>query len=443
MAISRSSVAFHTLGCKVNHSDTARLERAFIGAGFRVVDFSDLADVFIINSCTVTSTASRKSRQILRRARRQHPGAIVALIGCYPEVAQKMGPEFPEYGAAFSLPADVFAGLVEPGEVVARVERLLHAPPPAGDGHRDIPRPTRPVVVAQTGCDGRCTYCIIPTARGPLNSVPLGRVVEEVREHVDSGAREIVLAGIHLGAYGKDGGSHAGLGRLVQSITSIPGEWRLRLSSLEPMDLDSRLLEEIAENPKVAPHLHLPLQSGSDTVLRRMGRGYTAKQYGDLLERARSRRPNLGISTDIMVGFPGESECEHRESLEFARSAGFTRTHVFPYSPRPGTPAARLPDRVDGETVLRRRDEFLRLAEESALSFHRSQVGRTVRVLLEEESRDSWGDPRTFRGYAGNYLPVEVDANPGDRPGDLVSVILEAADGTECIGRSLSKEPLN
>ncbi|MFW5897026.1 MAG: MiaB/RimO family radical SAM methylthiotransferase, partial [Bacillota bacterium] len=421
---------------------TARLERAFVDAGFRIVDFSQPADAFVINSCTVTATASRKSRQILRRAKRRHPGAVVALIGCYPEVAQKMGPGFPEYRTVFSLPADVLVGLVEPEDIVGRVEGLLDSSLPEGDGFREISTVTRPVVVAQTGCDGRCTYCIIPTARGPLRSRPSGQVVEEVRGHVNAGVREIVLAGIHLGAYGKDGRSDMGLGGLVKSLTSIPGDWRLRLSSLEPMDLDSRLLERIVENPRVAPHLHLPLQSGCDAVLRRMGRTYTAGQYLDLINRARSRRSNLGVSTDIMVGFPGESECEHRESLEFVRSIGFTRTHVFPYSPRPGTPAAKLPNRVDGKTVRRRRDEFLTLAEESAMEFHRSQLGKTLRVLLEEEVEGDFGTrTRVLRGYSGNYVPVEVEATRRDHPGDLVPMIVEAAQKTGCSGRSLSDGP--
>ncbi len=439
--LSEVTVAFHTLGCKVNQSDTARLEDVFIEAGFRPVTFEIDADVYVVNSCTVTSTASRKSRQLVRAVRRRSPGALVVMMGCYPEVARKR-PGTQECAAVSDLPADLVFGVESPDVVVAKVRRsLAETSSGVGVSHRS-PGPTdRPVVVATRGCDGGCTYCIVPIARGPLASTPPNAVIEEIRRFVAQGSREVVLAGIHLGAYGRDLDPPTGLGALLSGAVEIPGNWRLRLSSLEPMDLQPALLEFILESERIAPHLHLPLQSGSDAVLRRMGRTYSAEEYRGLVDRARSLDPRVGVTTDIMVGFPGETEADHRRSLEFVREMRFGRLHVFPFSPRPGTVAAELPGRVHGSVVRARRDAFLAVAEECALAFHRAQVGREAHVLLETRvSNSSGGDGMTvFRGYSGNYAPMHVRGEHGDAAGDLVPVAVRSADREGCWADSLSE----
>ncbi len=434
--------AIHTLGCKVNQYDSSRLEQALLESGLRLVDFEDVADVYIVNTCAVTSTASRKSRQMVRSLRRRHPDARIAIIGCYSEIALNEDPGADEFAVVESLPVDLTLGVLPAPDSAAAILSLLEGVDER-DGSGSSPavvRPTRPVVVAQRGCDGGCTYCLIPRARGPLDSLDPADVIEGVRTRVEGGAREVVLAGIHLGAYGRDAGADIDLKELILRIVEIPGSWRLRISSLEPMDLDADLLGEILDHPRVAPHLHLPLQSGSNSVLARMGRGYDTSSYANMVEDIR-RYIDFGLTTDVMVGFPGETEPEHRESLAFVKRMQFGRIHVFPYSPRPKTPAASFPGRVDGKILRRRRDEFLDLARESARKFHRAQLGKTLEVLLEEPVGESRGGGRgcvLIRGYAGNYAPVRVRTNARDALGDVVPVEIEGYDDEGCWGGRIS-----
>lgn len=412
------TVAFQTLGCRVNQYDSEALLTLFRERGYRAVDFDQAADVYVINTCSVTHEGDRKSRQLVRRARRANPDAVVVVAGCYPQRAP---------GEAAGIPGvDVVLGNRDRRRVVDLVEAARRERPGAPLGavenifrlreFEELPIAafsgrTRAVVKIQEGCAEFCTYCIIPRARGRPRSRRPENVRAEVERLARAGYREIVLAGIHLGAYGRDlapepgaggPGGRPGLAGVLRLIHDVEGIVRIRLSSLEPMDAGEDLLETMAALPKVCPHLHLPVQSGSDRILARMRRRYTTAAFRRLAERARALLPDVGITTDVMAGFPGETEEDHRATLAFLEEIGFSRLHVFPFSPRQGTPAARFPDPVPAAVKERRVAELIALGERLALAFHRRLVGRDVEVLVEEEAA---GDGR-LQGYSANYVRV-------------------------------------
>ncbi len=463
----KGKVAVFTLGCKVNQYDSESLRQQFCRAGFTPVDFSQQADIYLVNSCAVTNEAARKSRQMVRRARRKNPSALVVLTGCYPQAVDTIGK-----GAARDrklicrLPADLICGMQQRGEIVNLCTRMLNqqqddnrprAPESglsASDDWQWWPQRRldrfsggqRAYVKIQEGCEEYCAYCIIPHARGPLRSRPMGEVLGEVRQLVSAGHSEIVLTGIHLAAYGRECPAEISLQRLIGLIGRISGHWRLRLSSLEPMDVCENLISLLGQSPRVAQHLHLPLQSGSDRILRKMGRPYSRDHFQSLVELARAHMPDVGLTTDIMVGFPGETEQDHRETVRFVKKMRFSRIHVFPFSARPGTRAHHMDDNVQSPIAERRRDEMLQVARESSTEFHRKQVGAAKRVLLEQriddlsdlplglstKARSSTGD--IYFGYTGNYIPTWVDTGSRSEaaPGQLVDVELREGSDRGC-----------
>ncbi len=438
-------VALHTLGCKVNQYDGEALLDLFRRRGYRVVGFDEPADVYVINTCTVTHEGDRKSRQLIRRARRRNPDAVVVVAGCYAQVAAREVARIPG--------VDVVLGNADRQRVVDLVEEARGGGPllAVGDVFRargfeelsvaGLTGRTRAVVKVQEGCAEFCSYCIVPYARGR----PRSRRPEEARAEVErlaaAGYREVVLAGTHLGAYGCDlepdaAGRRPGLADLLRALHGVEGIARLRLSSLEPMDADEALLRALAELPKVCPHLHLPLQSGSDRVLARMRRRYTTDRFRRLVARARELIPDLAVTTDVMAGFPGETEEDHRATLAFLEEMGFSRLHVFPYSPRAGTPAARLPDQVPAAVKERRVRELLALGRELALAAHRRLVGRTVEVLAEEEVA---GDGR-LQGYTPDYVRARFPGG-GELRNRVVPVRVRAADAEGVEGEPVASAP--
>jgi len=447
-------VAFATLGCKVNQYDTEALRRLFLQEGYTVVPFAGQADIYVVNTCAVTARAAQKSRQLLRGARRRNPQALVVCTGC---CAQALPDEMVRTGAVDLVAGPPRKGLVSrvrerlamrrdrSDDPLVRVTDLWRGEPPGWEETpiRGVTGRARGIIKIQEGCDEFCSYCLVPRARGPLRSRPLADILREIATMVDEGVHEIVLVGVHLGAYGR-GTAHPDLDRVVREAARVPGLLRLRLSSLEPMDLTVSLLETMAQLPVVAHHLHLPLQSGSDTVLKRMGRRYSTAEFEGWVRRARRLMPDLGLTTDLMVGFPGETEEEHAESLGFVARLGFSRLHVFPFSPRPGTPAARLPGRVPARERARRRDEALALAGRLALRFHRGLHGGVLEVLVEraEEERCSpWerveGRPLAV-GWSGNYVRTWVSDCPAS-PNRLVRVRVERENEDGCLGRVLKE----
>lgn len=422
------TVAFYTLGCKVNQYETQGLAALFREHGYRVVPFGEQADVYVVNTCTVTHIGDRKSRQIIRRAVRvrTNPEALVVVTGCYAQVAAAEVAAISGVGLVIGttgrekiieLVEEAFRG----GRPVLAVEDVEEArefeelPGTAGlDGR------TRTFIKIQEGCRDFCTYCIVPHARGPLRSRSPERVLELAGTLVEDGYRELVLTGINLGAYGRDCGNE-NLAGLVCRLARVPGLRRLRLSSIEPNEVTRELVEAVAENPVCCAHFHIPLQSGSDSVLRRMGRRYSAAEYASLVEMVRGRVPEVAITTDIMVGFPGETDEEHRESLGFVRRIKFAGLHVFSFSPREGTPAASFPEPVPPRVSHKRSGEILELDRELRGRFASRYRGQTIEVLVESVSKG------VAVGYTENYLRVFFESQP-ELVGRMVELYVEGVE---------------
>lgn len=390
------TVAIITLGCKLNQADSDRLTEAFQARGFRPVAENQPADAVVVNTCTVTHVADRKSRQLLRRARRLNQQAVVAAVGCYPAVAPDDLRAMPE--------VDLVLGTRDKLAVVEQVARRLARPAATAlDAPALVPARalTRALVKIEEGCDARCAFCIIPQARGDLASLPADAVIAEVSrlaiDHV-----EIVLTGTNVGRYGYEIDRLRRLPDLLRRVLAETPVRRLHLTSVEPSDLTPALLDLWRDEPRLARHFHLALQSGSDPVLRAMRRRYNTAQFARAVAQLRAVVPEVAITTDIIAGFPGETEADHAATLAFACSIGFSRIHVFPYSPRRGTPAATIADQVP-ETIRDRRSADLRaLGAESAATYARRWLGQTVPVLWEEPG-----------GRAGGVEPVERVALAG------------------------------
>ncbi len=417
-----SAVAFMTLGCKVNQFETETMEGLFRARGYDVVPFEESADVYVVNTCSVTHLSDRKSRQIIRRAARTNPRACIAVCGCYAQVA-------PEEIRALEG-VRVVIGTKERAQIVDYVEEAMRAESGISGQITDImqartfediplahmPQRTRAFLKIEDGCQNFCTFCIIPYARGPVKSRELAAVRRETERIAAAGFHEIVLTGIHLGAYGIDLPGRPTLADACRTALSLPELRRLRLGSLESVELSNDLLELIRTEPRFAAHLHLPLQAGSDGVLTAMNRHYDTAAFARLIEDVRRAVPGVAVSTDIIVGFPGETEAQFEESLDFVRRMGFARMHVFPYSARRGTPAARRPDQVPAPIRKERAARMQALAEELAVGYHRAALGTVTDVLFETTAHG------VTDGLTDTYIRVYTDA-PVTR-GDLVSVRL-------------------
>lgn len=406
-------IAFYTLGCKVNQADTASMEAIFKASGYKVVGFNEDADVYLVNTCVVTNTGQRKSRQIINRAVRHNPLALTVVTGCYPQTA-------PEEVRAIDG-VDVIIGNQERGRIVELVEEALTSKrddildnvqkmtvdtrfEELGVGTET--NKTRAFLKIQEGCNQYCTYCIIPFARGPLRSRSLESIKEEIAKLVEAGYKEVVLIGIHLGCYGKElakEGIKLSLYDAVQAALSVPGVVRLRLGSLESVEVETRLLELMAKEPRLCHHLHLPLQSGCDKILKSMHRPYDTARFEELLKEIRSYVPDIAVTTDIIVGFPGETEEDFEETLAFAKKCGFAKMHIFPYSKRKGTPAEKMPNQVEEQVKQERAARLAELDKDmqhEALSYW---VGKDVTVQFEQPVDDTH-----VEGLCGAYMRVVV-----------------------------------
>jgi threonylcarbamoyladenosine tRNA methylthiotransferase MtaB len=404
-------VAFTTLGCKVNQFETETMEGLFKARGYEVVAFDQPADVYVVNTCSVTHLGERKSRQLIRRAARTAPGATVVVTGCYAQVSPG------EVEAIEGV--DVIVGTQDRQRIVDLTEEAAAShwqiravgDIMAADEFEDIPLfaapgRTRAFLKIQEGCANFCTYCIIPYARGPLRSRPLASIGREAAKFVAAGFQEIVLTGIHLGAYGQDLGGAATLTDAVRTVLAVAGVARVRLGSLESIEVSDGLIALMLEDERLCPHLHLPLQAGDDAVLAAMNRHYTAAEYRELVRDIQDRVPDIAVTTDIIVGFPGETAEQFANTLAFAADMDFARIHVFPYSRRKGTPAASFPGQVAEVEKKRRAEALQALADRQAAAFHARFVGRELAVLFEPAAGGG------IEGLTGNYLRVYVD---GDR----------------------------
>ncbi|TDA70216.1 MAG: tRNA (N(6)-L-threonylcarbamoyladenosine(37)-C(2))-methylthiotransferase MtaB [Clostridia bacterium] len=430
------TVACHVLGCKVNQHEARGLQELFRQAGYEVVDFADPADVYVVHTCTVTHLSNRKCRQAIRRAVRTNPQAVVAVTGCYAQVAPEEIEAIPGVG--------VIVGSTDRHRLVELVEEAAGRQTPVNlvrewgeeEAFEELPvyrwSRARALVKVEEGCEEGCTYCIVPRARGPVRSRRPEGVVAEVARLVNSGYKEIILTGVHLGAYGRDAGGMP-LAALLTSLVAVPGLCRLRLSSLEPTDFTADLLQVLAANEVICPHWHIPLQSGADPVLARMGRRYATTEFAGLVRELRRLRPGAAITTDIIVGFPGETEDLFAASLSFVAAMEFSRLHVFPFSPRPGTLAADLPGQVPDEVKAARSQRMRELSAALARRYAEKYLGRTLEVLVE---RGVPGRPGWWEGHTPNYLLVEFVAPGPDLGGDLVPVRIRQVGRDRLVGEA-------
>ncbi len=406
------TVAFVTLGCKVNQAESDAFAAA-VPAGRVVRDCAE-ADVVVVNTCTVTGEADHKARKAVRHALRHPRRPTVVVTGCLAALD----------AAGLEALDDRVIAEPDKARVSERVMALTGGERTAVEGGAPDPRRTRVQLKVQDGCDAFCAYCIVPYARGVPRAVPLGRIVAEAERLAEAGVAEVVLTGINIGRY-EDGGARLADVLAAVAATGIP---RVRLSSIEPRDVDERLLATVAEMPSFCRHLHIPLQSGSDGVLRRMGRPYTMAGYLSVLERVRDALPGVAVSTDVIAGFPGEDERDHAETLAAVERAGFSRLHVFRYSARAGTPAAVMPGQVAPAERARRAAE---LREAGARRMHETALawaGREAEMLVERVRDQGGGGSRVVEGTTREYLRVQA-ADAGAVPGDLATVRLQAPNG--------------
>lgn len=426
-------ISFYTLGCKVNQHETGALAKLFCDNGYTLAAPGEEADVYVVNSCTVTAGGDKKSRQWLRRARRENPGAVTVLAGCYPQA-------FPEEAAGVTE-ADVVVGNTDRMGLLQAVQTALQTgervvdirPHTRGEAFEELPiaRPlghTRAFLKVQDGCHRQCAYCVIPRARGPVRSRARQKVLEELRALAANGYREVVFSGINLPSYGLDTGDD--LAGLVEAAAGIGGIRRIRLSSLEPDLLPPDTIARLAAVNALCPQFHLSLQSGCTATLRRMRRVYTAEEYAAVCAALRTAfGGHLSLTTDVIVGFPGETEAEFAESLAFVQAMRFLKVHVFPYSPRPGTPAANFPDQIPEPEKARRVHAMQSAADAVRAELIRGMAGEQAEVLLETPLSGT-----LFTGYTRRYVPVAVHA-PGCQTGQIVRAALGEWDGERCRAR--------
>ena len=427
--IENRTVAFHTLGCKVNQYDTQAMRERFEEAGFRTVDFEDRADVYVVNTCTVTGTGDKKSMQTIRRCHRNNPDAAIVVTGC---LAQRAADELKLPGVRLVLGTQrrgevvqLLAQALEQDCALIAVETLRQAPferltVHAHEGH------TRATMKIQEGCDRWCTYCIIPSVRGPIRSRPLDEIRAEAQSLAAAGFKEVVLTGIHLTSYGREQHGAITLLDAIRAVHEVEGIERIRLGSLEPVIVTGAFVQGIAAMPKVCHQFHLALQSGSDTVLARMRRRYTSGEFLAACAMLRGAFEDCALTTDVMTGFPGETEEEFAQTVDTCQRAGFARMHVFPYSEREGTKAAAMAGSVPRHIREERARQLIAVGKELERAALEGRIGKTDEVLIEEIDAQGRGT-----GYTGGYMRVHVQ---GAQPGEIVRVRITGIENDELSG---------
>jgi len=429
-------IAFITLGCKVNLYDTEAMAELFTEKGYEVVDFEEYADVYLINTCTVTNLGDKKSRQMIRRAKRINPNSVVVATGCYAQVASE------EVAKIEGI--NIVIGTKNRSEIVETVENYVAENGVVNNvsdimGEKEfeplqisrLTNRTRAYIKIQEGCNRYCTYCIIPYARGPIRSRKPEEVIEEVKKLAENGFKEVVLTGIHVASYGLDLGNIT-LADIIEKVHSVNGIERIRFSSMEPLAIDDDFVARMAKLPKVCDHYHLSLQSGWNRTLKRMNRKYNAEQYAEACERLRNTFPNVAITTDIIVGFPDETEEDFKESLAFAEKMKLDKIHTFPYSPKKGTPAAKMKNQISGDVKSQRSKEMIALSDKMNIDFLNNNIGKTVPVLFEDMENGFW------QGHTTNYIKVLVksDENLNNK---IVDVKLDKIHGVEIVEGTVVK----
>ena len=430
----KKTVSFYTLGCKVNQYETNAMEQQFIKNNYEIVENTQKADIYVINTCTVTNMAERKSRQMLRRVKEINPSAVLVVCGCYAQVAKNELEQIPEI--------DIILGINEKNEIVQIVENYIEKMAEQDKksqkaeiddvskqkefldfGDVTYTEKNRAVVKVQDGCNMFCSYCIIPYARGRIRSRKIESVVSEIEKIAKEGIKEVVITGIHVASYGKDFDNEntskkIRLIDLLEAINKIDGIDRIRLSSLEPTIVDEEFATRLSKLDKICDHFHLSLQSGCDETLKRMNRKYTTQIYRDAVATLRKYYPEASFTTDVIVGFPGETDEEFAKTYEFLKEIDFYRLHVFKYSPRRGTVAEKMPNQIDGNKKEERSDKLIVLSNSTENKHNQSYIGKTVKVLFEE-FEDGF-----FKGHTTNYMMVKV-AGEEEQSDKFVNKILD------------------
>ncbi|MDL2281053.1 tRNA (N(6)-L-threonylcarbamoyladenosine(37)-C(2))-methylthiotransferase MtaB [Selenomonadales bacterium OttesenSCG-928-I06] len=442
--------AFATLGCKVNQYDTETIKGMFQAKGYEIVDFSQIADVYIINTCSVTSLSEKKSRQLMRRASRLNENAIIAVTGCYAQVAKEEIEKIPEI--------DVITGSSNRKDIINLVEQKFKEKENELSSKNKItsikefssfedipilfpPKRTRAFLKIQDGCENYCSYCIIPHTRGKFRSRSLESIIAESKRLIENGFQEIVLTGINLAAYGQDLGKRGSLVNVVKEILQLQNLKRLRLGSLELLEVADSLIDLFNSEDRLCKHLHLPLQSGDDFILKEMNRHYTTSYYREKVNNIRSKVQDISITTDVIVGFPGETEEYFNNTANFIDEMKFAKVHIFPYSKRPKTKAYYLKDQVS-EQVKKERVKILeQISENNKEDFEKSFIGKKTKVLFEEEKtvQINGENEKFIEGLTENYLRVFVPFN-ADYLGDVAKIKVTEHKDQYLFGEILEKQ---
>lgn len=427
-------VAFYTLGCKVNQYETNGMIQAFLEKGYEIVDFTEKSDIYIINTCTVTSISDKKSRQMIRRTKQLNPEAIVVAVGCYAQVAKDKLEEIKDI--------DLILGISEKTEIIKYVEEeikernpktyisdVMHQKQFVDFGSVNYTDKNRVAIKVQDGCNQFCTYCIIPYARGRIRSRKIENVKKEVEDLAQKGIKEIVITGIHVASYGKDLEENIGLIDLLEEINKIDGIERIRLSSLEPTLITEEFVKRLSRLAKICDHFHLSLQSGCNETLKRMNRHYTTEDFKKATELLRKIYPNVALTTDIIVGFPGETEEEFNATYDFLKEINFYKMHVFKYSPRHGTKAEKMPNQIDGNIKEERSKKLIELSDKNEINQNKRYINKNLDVLIEEFEEGY------YKGHTTNYIMVKIQENTNNLQNKIVTVKIIDNEGIDLIGK--------
>lgn len=433
--------AFATLGCKVNQYETEAMIELFKKKGYETVDFSSSADVYVINTCSVTNMSDRKSRQIIRQAKKNNPSAVVCVTGCYAQAAADDVMDIDGVNLVMGTMgretiADI-ADTLDCGSKINMTGDIMHNHIFENLSINSCTDRTRAYIKVQEGCSQFCSYCIIPFTRGPVRSRSMGDILDEAKRLSDNGFSEIVLAGIHIAAFGRDGGGED-LSGLLNKVSEIDRIKRIRLSSIEPMTLDKIFIDNIKECKKLCPHFHISLQSGSDAVLKRMNRHYTTEQFTDIVNQIREHYPDAALTTDVMVGFPGETEDEFYETVKFMEKTGFAQAHIFEYSQRKGTKAAVMDNQINPKIKKQRSRILLDITNKYENKFLRSHIGKTMEVLFERPLKNMNG---YYEGKTGNYMTAAAVSDE-NISGKYFNVKMDRLENNIIFGRIVTAEEI-
>ena len=415
------TVAFITLGCKVNQYETNAMSQKLIEEGYKIVEHTQKADIYIINTCTVTNMSDRKSRQMIRRAKEINPEAIIIAVGCYVQVAKKEIENIKEIDLALGNEEKVdivkYCNEIIQKNKKEEIANVMQSRKFAEFGETSYTEKTRAVIKVQDGCDRFCSYCIIPYARGRVRSREPEHIIKEIKQIANEGIKEVVITGIHIASYGKDFKKDYKLIDLLEEINKIDGIERIRLGSIEPLLITEEFVQRLVKLEKICEQFHLSLQSGCDETLKRMNRRYTTQQFEEIVKRLRKAYDNVNLTTDIIVGFPGETEEEFAKTYEFLEKIKFYKMHIFKYSPRKGTRAEQMPQQIEPQLKEERSKKLIELSDKNEKEYNSEYVGKRVEVLWEEQKNE------IYKGHTKNYVLVEMEAKPSENKENVIESV--------------------